>query len=117
MSNEIEVEEYVRTDKGKIDKVVNPDFYIQIYIECERELITKNAIVKHSKNILDLIEVGDYVNGYKILRIEEMKNSDSKLFVVFKFNETEHCKIWRDNEIKSIVTKEMMASIEYKVGV
>ncbi len=34
---EIEIGEFIRTKYGKIDKVINPNFYIQRYIECERK--------------------------------------------------------------------------------
>lgn len=120
MEDKIEIGEYVRTKAGNVDKIKsikeNEILFENSIIKYTQKNI-ENMVVKHSKNIIDLIEEGDYVNGYKILRIEEMQNSDRKLFVVFKFNETEHCEIWRDNEIKTIVTKEMMTSIEYKVGV
>ena len=63
----IEVGEYVRTKKGKIDKVTNDNCYMPQYIECKKSLLYKEDIIKHSKNIIDLIEVGDYVNGHKII--------------------------------------------------
>lgn len=68
---EIEVGEYVRTKTGKLDKVINNNYYMTQYIGCEKGLVAKANIVKHSKNIIDLIEVGDYVNGYKIDEITD----------------------------------------------
>lgn len=66
----IEVGEYVRTNYGRICKVINNDYFIPRYLECENEmLIDRTNIVKHSKNIIDLIEVGDYVNGQKVYKI------------------------------------------------
>ena len=56
MGNEIKVNEYIRTDTGKIDKVINANYYMSQYIECEKGLIFKNNIVKHSTNLIDLIE-------------------------------------------------------------
>ena len=53
--------EYIRTKCGKIDKVINNKYYMQQYIECEKGLYLKENIIKHSKNIIDLIEVGDIV--------------------------------------------------------
>ena len=53
----IEVGEYVRTKKGKIDKVTNDNCYMPQYIECKKSLLYKEDIIKHSKNIIDLIEV------------------------------------------------------------
>nr|DAS23450.1 MAG TPA: hypothetical protein [Caudoviricetes sp.] len=59
----IEVNEYVRTKDGKIDKVINSNFYMSIYVECEKGLYLIENIVKHSKQLIDLIEVGDIVNS------------------------------------------------------
>lgn len=53
---EIEVGDFVRTKKGKIFQ----------YGKGRAYLGKDNAIVKHSFNIIDLIEVGDIVNGYRI---------------------------------------------------
>ena len=33
---EIEVGDYVRTSAGKIDKVINNNYYMPQYIECEK---------------------------------------------------------------------------------
>ena len=67
---EIEVGEYVRTNYGRICKVINNDYFMPRYLECENEmLIDRTNIVKHSKNIIDLIEVGDYINGQKVYKI------------------------------------------------
>ena len=63
---DIEVGDYVRTKSGKIDRVTNNKFYMQPYIDCERGLYLRENIVKHSKNIIDLIEPGDFVNGNKV---------------------------------------------------
>ena len=100
MSN-IEVGEYFRTEKGKIHKWSKGRTYIG-----------KDKIVNHSKDILDLIEVGDYVNGVKVAncgkgvfvrRIVQLENN-------YVITNVDDCKV------RSIVTKEMMKSIEYKVG-
>lgn len=65
-------------------------------------------IKAHSKNIIDLIEEGDYVNGKKVL--EKVGN---------KFCTVSSSNIG-DNRIlgfmiESIVTKEQFEAIEYKV--
>lgn len=71
---EIQVGEYCRTKNGKIDKVINDNYYISEYIECEKGIVDKENIVNHSKNIIDLIEVGDIVNGKRVLCLK--KNND-----------------------------------------
>ena len=64
---EIEVGEYVRNKEGYIDiveKVIEPDEYMsEIYYCCKSIMASsyKSEIVKHSKNIIDLIEVKDVI--------------------------------------------------------
>lgn len=71
---------------------------------------------KHSPNIIDLIEVGDYVNGYKIIIDEGMLLPDCKhAFTVFERDGTSFMKIWGEKDIKSIVTHEQFNSIKYEV--
>ena len=113
MENEIKDNEYIRTDTGKIDKVINANYYMPQYIECEKDLIFKNNIVKHSSNLIDLIQCGDYVNGILVTGKEstllwtEIKGIDRSGY---------HIPISQYGEnIKTIVTKEMMESISYKV--
>lgn len=55
----IEIDEYVRTKEGKIDKVINDDYYMSLYIECEKGLTEVTAIKKHSKKIVNLLNSGD----------------------------------------------------------
>ena len=62
-------------------------------------------IKKASHNIIDLIEVGDYVNGYKV------RGTSVSTLLLDNFN---MIKI-EDYEIKSIVTKEQFESISYEV--
>ncbi len=61
-------------------------------------------IIKSSSNIIDLIQLGDYVNGYLVYEIEENWE-----IVGYR------CFIYA-NDIKSIVTKEQFESMEYKIG-
>lgn len=97
---EIEVGEFYRTKKGEIRKVEDLDDY--------SFLIDKFyfKIVKHSKNIIDLVEVGDYVNGKYVSKIKKYKDGKHILALIGIIDE---------KGIKSIVTHEQMASIEYKV--
>ena len=61
MEDKIEVGEYVRTKNGKIDKVMNSNFCMNIYVECEKGFYLIESIVKHSKNLIELIEDKDIV--------------------------------------------------------
>lgn len=122
---EIEVGEYGRTNKGKIfifawlensdgkrytnkvllgnGKIFENKFY---YFDDGEE------IVKHSKNIIDLIVKGDYVNGQKVIDV-----IDGFVNGTMEIELSNHRKIYRTHieDIKSIVTKEQFESIEYKV--
>ena len=102
----IEVGEYVRTKSGKIDKVINNNYYMPQYIECEKGIVDKENIVKHSKNIIDLIEVGDFVNRERILDI----TGD-----YIHTNETDHNRFYLEKHIKTILTKEQMEANQYVV--
>ena len=78
------------------------------YIECEKYLMSRASIVNHSKNIIDLIEVGDYVNGIPVEDITRFKDGTWCI----TFDEWR----WIDNNvnaIESIVTKEQYKSVEY----
>ena len=127
----IEVGEYIRTKKGNIFKVIdgNSDNYdidinyfkLEItednWFESNRYndngyFFDKENILKHSKNIIDLIEVGDYVNGHLIVNIEIDKNkrkiiTENKYFA--KYYENGIAKI------ETIVTKEQFKEMEYRV--
>ena len=123
MENEIKVGEYVRTKNGEIHKVEDIED-LRIHIQTEKIMFRSwvedyygthkedRFIVKHSKNIIDLIEVGDYVNGQEVTEIKEWNSSKDGYF---RYAVTCHYEIIRADEIKTIVTKEMMDSISYKV--
>ena len=117
---DIEVGEYVRFNDGNFDKIIDIRDTLG-----ERKLICfekrnsyssdtsfKNMQVKHSKNIIDLIEEGDYVNGKIVTEIKGWKSSKEGFF---KYAVTTEHEIIRADEIQSIVTKEMFAQMEYKV--
>ena len=106
MEETIKAGEYVRTDKGKIYKVTN--VYI-LKVTCGHTSLRYNNITKHSPNSIDLIEVGDYVNGYKV---RDVYLEGERHYI--KLNGLEHARIY-DDDIKSIVTHEQFNSIKYEV--
>ena len=93
------VGDYVRTKKGTI---------YQFNSTSSKALSgAKKYMVKSSPNIIDLIEVGDYVNRLPVRFVEENRVDIGQ----------EENYLWLKNEhIKSIVTREMFESMEYKVG-
>lgn len=73
-------------------------------------------IKKFSYNIIDILEVGDYVNGSKVANIVE---EDGMQYLVLDRDEVfyDNCLEPSSNkDIKSIVTHEQMEQMEYKVG-
>ena len=71
---EIKVGEYVRTKQGYIGKkIACANERAWIVIESNFLLggmpVNESEITKHSSNIIDLIEAGDYVNGYRVTGI------------------------------------------------
>ena len=108
---EIKVEEYVRTKTGNIDKVDALYGMIEntVHLEKHKWQDIKN-IVKHSPNIIDLIEEGDYVNGYYVEKVWEQVNYRMAIDLrgsTLGLND--------ENCIKSIVTKEMFNQVKYEV--
>ena len=84
------------------------------YISIDGECFEKEEI-KTSFNIIDLIEVGDYVNGYKV----SFKGNDYQPFVQCDYpvqeGTTNHYRFYKE-AIYSIVTKEQFESMEYRLG-
>ena len=121
----IEVGEYVRTKNGIIAKLEDNDDGAYAFDNImehydymgPREILDETEleyrILKHSFEPIDLIKLGDYVNGEKINTFRDysgrkcvaVENSEGQLEACF-FKE----------DIKTIVTKEMMEKMEYKVG-
>lgn len=101
----IGVGEYVRTDKGYIVKIDKEKKNLQMLKFLDVEY---GNILKHSKNIIDLIEEGDYVNGKYVCSIG---TAIGNLPII---NHTDGT-FTPSNLIETIVTKEMFASMEYKV--
>lgn len=100
--SKLKVGTYVRTKEWGIQKIAWFDNEDPI-MECGFTVFQKSGY-KTSDNIIDLIEVGDYVNGFPVIHKE---NDILKCGLLVQFKE---------NEIKSIVTKEQFESISYKVG-
>ena len=117
----IEVGEYVRLKNGKIIKFkkFSTSRYsryrgedlqnVKTIIDFKRSHYKYDNIVKHSKNIIDLIEVGDYVNGKEV-------SINTKEYLVFKnVGSVVYSDTVLPEDIETIVTKEQMKSIEYRL--
>lgn len=135
--NKLDVGMYVRTKWGIAKYIKNLATNITIYrmidkkiifenIEGYENLLLDNEIQKASYNIIDLIEVGDYVNGWRVNRVEKeedgtfltvgtltsfVSRNEKDPYLTEDYNEADKiCKI------KSIVTKEQFESMSYKIG-
>ena len=75
--------------------------------------VSEKNIIKSSPNIIDLIEVGDYVNGEKITGIGKDRNDEKIIYYEIPSDYGEDD--FKNEDIKSIVTKEQFESMEYEV--
>lgn len=98
---EIKVGEYVRNKKGEFFRYSKENSAINDFMNMRGN----RDITKHSPNIIDLIEVGDYVNGCNVV---EIKNDGA--VVSGGFGE-----IWL-SQIETVVTKEQYEAMKYTVG-
>lgn len=118
----IEVGEYIRDKEGNITKIINTLSLfkdVELYLGEDGYHYSDNAIKNHSKNIIDLIEVGDYVNGYKVEEVmEEMGTWKRFLEMTLNYTNKEigDCTIREDKDIKTILTKESYMANCYEVG-
>ena len=99
------------TGKIKDDKLLNRLAII--------EGIDLNKI-KSSSNIIDLIQVGDYINGHRVSDIYEdingqirIKFGENGLVLAHKSNYDNYYLF--EEDIKSIVTKERFSNMEYEI--
>jgi len=122
----MKIGDYVRTKYG-IAKIIDiscgEDLWFDndnIFDEDEKEIFrynkpsmysnwADNNIIKSNPNIIDLIEVGDYVNGYRVNDIR-----DDLIYCCEDEYEDYSIKIDKE-DIKSILTKEQFESMQYEV--
>ena len=119
----MKVGEYIRTEDGIIDKVIieyNGKCASQTcnckHVSCEKNYYDEDKIIKSSPNIIDLIEVGDYVNGNKIEIIDKPCKLNPYGSLKYRANDCYDFEQILGNEIISIVTKEAFESMEYRIG-
>lgn len=107
---------YVRTKYGisKIDEDRRIDYGI---INPVIDILKEEAIFKASNNIIDLIEVGDYVNGHKVCDDFRLDTDDyGNNFIEIGIESDKFLNHYiREDEIETIVTKEQFESMSYKV--
>lgn len=124
----IEVGEYVRTpEKGYIGKLVEHiENALNYYkIDVGREIIHCDNLrdnyiysregfgLKHSKKLIDLIEVGDYVNGMEVLDIHKPRDLWEPIEIRV---DSKYTNFILAEDIKTILTKEQFEANCYKLG-
>lgn len=108
------VENYLLLDGNQCRIIESIDYSIPPCYPSDEELDEiKSHIVKASYSIIDLIEVGDYVNGLKVTSVDKTFEGNEligleKNFGISKFD--------NDYIITSIVTKEQFENMEYRIG-
>lgn len=122
----IEENEYVRINIdnrncigiGKVSRIVNETIHVNMNNKYNLPVSFQiDKIVKHSKQLIDLIEVGDYVNGREVKHIAMFEGFPDYPKLIF-VDEThlipdDTCE---NDEIKTILTKEQFEANCYKVG-
>ena len=104
--------DYVRFKNGYIDRV--EEIKLQTKYTKYNTLLLEHKVaecllideelkkIKSSPNIMNLIELGDYVNGHKVVSIGfDNNNNIIELYV--------------EKDIKSIVSEEQFSQMEYRI--
>lgn len=104
------VENYLSLDGNQCRLIESIDYSIPPCYPSDEELDEiKSHIVKTSYNIIDILEVGDYVNGKKVyslgltIGILNTINFEDGTFTIAE-------------NIKSVITKELFEIAEYRIG-
>ena len=112
VQNSIKKDDYARLNTGQIvkvtgireNKVNKKAIYYGIY---DTDWFDSSAVENFSNSIIDLIEVGDYVNGKLIHQTDIRKNS---AYIYYGNGKT-----FVDYQIENVVTKEQFESVKYEV--
>lgn len=125
---------YVRTEKGYIAKILGVDYLLDdngcelnnieavyfdkmvdeigkdIYAGCVSQVFKECRV---RDNLIDLIEVGDYVNGYKVKAVY-LKGYRKYIKLSNAYESGKGIRTYSE-DIKSVVTKEQFSSVKYEV--
>ena len=116
-AKELNIGDYVRTRDGNIAKYIGYDGFYNFdnYVLDETKGINNDLlneiVIKSSPNIINLIEVGDYVNGREVREVYDLGFGKC-----FRFKNEYGRHYDKTYKIKSIITKEQFESMEYKIG-
>ena len=122
----MKVGDYVRTEEGTITRIKmfygkewkEPKLTYARFLCEDMGIYEYPRNVKVSSNIINLIEVGDYVNGLKVTSISGTWHGRKDKAIYCDYCENKKTGKWTmfyDDEIKTIVTKEQFESMQYEV--
>lgn len=97
-------------------RVIKLDDFLNTGYKFNYEFYTDEKIIKECKssfNIIDLMKVGDYVNGLKITSVDKTFEGNILIGLGKNFG---FSKFDNDYKITSVVTHEQMEQMAYKVG-
>ena len=118
----VDVGEYVRTNKWNIGQVIGifnghcqAKYHIQFQgkVKVKRQYCSTHTIIKHSKQLIDLIEEGDIVNGMEVLDIYKPRDLWEPIEIRV---DSRYTNFILAEDIKTILTKESYMANCYKVG-
>ena len=121
MKDKLEPNMYVRTKWGIAKYIHNLVTKETVYRVIDKKIIYDNVedwedclldneILKASHNIIDILEIGDYVNGYYV---EDVLKTFVNVAVGSNYFQSPTI---YEKDIKSIVTKEQFESMSYRIG-
>lgn len=117
----INIGEYVRVYEddmnrigiGKVTRVVNESIYVNMNNKYNLPVCFQiNNIAKHSKQLIDLIETGDYINGMEVLDVYKLRDVWEPVEIRV---DSRYTNFILTEDIKTILTKESYIANCYKV--
>ena len=93
-------------------EVVNDNYLVDTKSRMSFDFRSHLMLGKVSENLIDIIEVGDYVNGEIIDQIQNDRNP-KLIWHLSSYGDDDMA--FKNEEIETVATKEMMESISYKV--
>lgn len=112
----MKVGEYARTYDGVIGKIIDDNFAqeeTRYELDYNNKLYYFHQIIKSSPNIIDLVQIGDYVDGLKVINIVEHLHGHKD--IVMTNGKFQWATSNDDYDIKSIVTREQFEEVAYHV--
>ena len=121
VQDNIRKDDYVRLNTGNIVKVIGIKantvnkraIYYGFY---KQDWFDSAAVENFSDNIINLIEVGDFVNGYRVISVDYDVMDDTTECIELDLNNNYQYNFISIRQIQTIITKEQYMANCYKVG-